>query len=339
MTKTALITGVTGQDGSYLARLLIDKGYEVHGITRRSSGHNTSRVDEQEIHLHYGDLTDSANLTAIINEVRPDEIYNLGAQSQVDISFKTAVYTANVDGLGTLRLLEAIRILDMVDQVRVYQASSSDLYGVSGTVPKDERSPFRPSSPYGVAKLYAYWIAVNYREAYDMFVCNGILFNHESPRRGEQFVARKISKAVARISLGLQEKFYLGNLDAQRDWGFAGDYVEAMWLMLQQDTPDDYVIATGRLTSLREFAKAAFKHVGIGLRFEGNGLAERGVDEGTGKVLVEVDPGLFRPTEIDILVGDPTKAYDVLGWKPKTTLDQLTALMVDYDLQLARGEC
>jgi len=346
MSKTALITGITGQDGTYLSRLLQDKGYEVHGITRRSAranpdeahAHHTEEHDLTGVRLHYGDLTDTSNITAIIEQVRPDEIYNLGAQSQVDISFSTPLYTADVDGLGTMRLLEAVRILGLTDAVRFYQASSSDLFGVSGTEPKDESTPFKPNSPYGIAKLFAFWIAVNYREAYDMFVCNGILFNHESPLRGEQFVARKISKAAARIALGLQDTLMLGNLDARRDWGFAGDYVKAMWLMLQQDEPDDYVIATGKLTSLRAFVRMAFAQTGITVRFVGSGLDEIGQDEATGNVVVRVDESLFRPTEVNDLVGDARKARQKLGWEPRTTLQELTALMVEHDSACARTE-
>ena len=342
-SKIALITGITGQDGAYLSRLLIDKGYEVHGIVRRSSDHNTARVDQlrkssdqkaAQLNLHFGDLTDSAGIISIVDAVRPDEIYNLGAQSQVDISFSTPVYTADVDGLGTLRLLEAVRVLGLADTTRIYQASTSDLYGTGGGVrPKNELTPFAPNSPYGIAKLYSYWIAVNYREAYDMYVCNGILFNHESPLRGESFVTRKISQAAARIKLGRQEVLQLGNLDAQRDFGFAGDYVDLMWLMLQQDVADDYVMATGTLTSVREFATAAFAHVGIELRFEGSGLDEIGIDVARNRIVIEISEEFFRPTDVEVLVGDASKAHRQLNWTPKTTLRELCAMMVEFDLQ------
>ncbi|MCL2680081.1 MAG: GDP-mannose 4,6-dehydratase [Coriobacteriia bacterium] len=342
VAKKALITGITGQDGAYLSRLLIDKGYEVHGIVRRSSDHNTARVDQlrtdsnqqaARLNLHFGDLTDSAGIMSIVESVQPDEIYNLGAQSQVDISFSTPLYTADVDGLGTLRLLEAVRVLGLANTTRIYQASTSDLYGKGSASPKCEQTPFEPNSPYGIAKLYSYWTCVNYREAYDMYVCNGILFNHESPLRGENFVTRKISSAVARIKLGKQDVLQLGNLDATRDFGFAGDYVELMWLMLQQDAADDYVMATGKLSSVREFARAAFAHVGIELRFEGSGLDERGIDAASGKTLLTVSKEFFRPTDVDLLVGDASKARQQLGWTPSTTLQELTAMMVDFDLQ------
>jgi len=345
--KVALITGITGQDGAYLAEFLLGKGYEVHGIKRRSSSFNTQRIDhlyqdphEQDIRfcLHYGDLTDSSNLIRLVGEIQPDEIYNLGAQSHVQVSFETPEYTADVDALGSLRLLEAIRILGLEKKTRLYQASTSELFGKVTEVPQSETTPFYPRSPYGVAKLYAYWIVVNYREAYGIYACNGILFNHESPLRGETFVTRKITRAVARIELGMQEKLYLGNLHAKRDWGFAGDYVELMWLMLQQDAPEDYVMATGVTTTVRDFAIAAFAHAGIELRFEGEGIAERGIDVATGKTLIEVDPRYFRPAEVDMLLGDASKAYEKLGWKPKTTLAELTALMVDYDIEAARRE-
>jgi GDPmannose 4,6-dehydratase len=345
--KVALITGITGQDGAYLAEFLLKKGYEVHGIKRRSSSFNTQRIDhlyqdphEKDIRfrLHYGDLTDSSNLIRLISEIQPDEIYNLGAQSHVQVSFETPEYTADVDALGALRLLEAIRILGLEAKTRLYQASTSELFGKVVEVPQSEKTPFYPRSPYGVAKLYAYWIVVNYREAYDIYACNGILFNHESPLRGETFVTRKITRAVARIKLGMQDCVYLGNLDAKRDWGYAGDYVELMWLMLQQDEPDDFVMATGVTTAVRDFCTAAFAHAGINLRFEGEGIDECGIDEATGKTLVKVDPRYFRPAEVDILLGDATKAYEKLGWKPKTTLEELTALMVDYDIEEARRE-
>ncbi len=345
--KRALITGVTGQDGAYLAEFLLDKGYEVHGIKRRSSSFNTQRIDHlyQDPHekgarfkLHYGDLTDTSNLIRIIQEVRPDEIYNLGAQSHVQVSFETPEYTADVDAVGALRLLEAIRILGMEKTCRFYQASTSELFGKAQEIPQKETTPFYPRSPYAVAKLFAYWTVVNYREAYGIHASNGILFNHESPLRGETFVTRKITRAASRIKYGLEEKLYLGNLDAKRDWGYAGDYVELMWLMLQQDEPDDYVMATGVTTSVREFVVAAFARAGFELRFEGEGVDERGIDVTTGKVLVEVDPRYFRPTEVDLLLGDPTKAYEKLGWKPRMQLPELTALMVDADLEEARRE-
>ena len=345
--KRALVTGVTGQDGAYLTELLLEKGYEVHGIKRRSSSFNTQRVDHlyQDPHvqdvkfrMHYGDLTDSTNLIRILQEVRPDEIYNLGAQSHVQVSFETPEYTADTDAMGTLRLLEAIRILGMEKECRFYQASSSELFGKVQEVPQSETTPFYPRSPYAVAKLFAYWIVINYREAYGMHASNGILFNHESPRRGETFVTRKITRAAARIKLGLEEKLYLGNLDAKRDWGFAGDYVELMWLMLQQDEPDDYVMATGVTTSVRDFVVAAFAHAGMELRFEGEGVAERGVDVATGRVIVEVDPRYFRPTEVELLIGDATKAREKLGWEPRVQLPELTAMMVDADLEEAARE-
>lgn len=354
MTKKALITGVTGQDGSYLAELLLEKGYEVHGIKRRSSSFNTDRIDhifqdphkeDVKFHLHYGDLTDSTNVIRIIQEVQPDEIYNLGAMSHVKVSFDEPEYSANVDGVGTLRILEAIRILGLEQKTKFYQASTSELYGLVQEVPQSEKTPFYPRSPYGVAKLYAYWISVNYREAYGMFACNGILFNHESPRRGETFVTRKITRAVARIVLGLQETTYLGNLDAQRDWGHAKDYVEAMWRMLQQDTPQDYVIATGQTTRVKDFVKKAFGALGVTVEFEGVGLQEIGkVTElknpehqvALGQVVVKVDPKYFRPTEVELLIGDPTKANTELGWKPKYDLDRLVLEMVESDYELAK---
>lgn len=345
--KRALITGITGQDGAYLAQFLLDKGYEVHGIKRRSSSFNTSRIDHlyQDPHessvrfrLHYGDLTDSTNLIRILQEVRPHEIYNLGAQSHVQVSFETPEYTADVDGLGALRLLEAIRILGMEESCRFYQASTSELYGLVREVPQSENTPFYPRSPYAAAKLFAYWIVVNYREAYGIHASNGILFNHESPLRGETFVTRKITRAAARIAHGLEDRLYLGNLDAKRDWGYAGDYVELMWLMLQQDEPDDYVMATGVTTSVRDFARAAFARAGFDLRFEGTGVDEKGIDEATGRVLVEVDARYFRPTEVDLLLGDPRKAHERLGWRPRVGLEELTAMMVDSDLEEARRE-
>jgi GDPmannose 4,6-dehydratase len=341
MNKTALITGITGQDGAYLAEFLLDKGYIVHGIKRRSSSFNTARIDhlykdphERNVNffMHYGDLTDSTNLIRIIQEVQPDEIYNLAAQSHVQVSFETPEYTANSDGLGALRLLEAIRILGLEKKTKFYQASTSELYGKVQEIPQKETTPFYPRSPYAAAKLYAYWITVNYREAYNMFVCNGILFNHESPIRGETFVTRKITMAVARIKKGLQEKLYLGNLDAKRDWGFAGDYVEAMWLMLQQDEPEDYVIATGETHSVREFVELAFGEVGIKIVWKEEGVDEVGLDAATGKVLVEIDPRYYRPTEVEILIGDPSKAKENLGWEAKVRLRELVKMMIEGDL-------
>ncbi|MCQ4088811.1 GDP-mannose 4,6-dehydratase [Saccharibacillus sp. JS10] len=340
--KKALITGITGQDGAYLAELLLGKGYEVHGIKRRSSSFNTDRIDhlyqdphdsETVFRLHYGDLTDSTNLIRIIQDVQPDEIYNLAAQSHVKVSFDTPEYTANSDAIGTLRLLEAIRILGMTDRVKFYQASTSELYGDVQETPQTEKTPFYPRSPYAAAKLYAYWITVNYREAYNMFACNGILFNHESPVRGETFVTRKITRAAARIKFGLQEKLYLGNMDAKRDWGYAGDYVEAMWKMLQQDQPEDFVIATGETHTVREFVEVAFRHAGIELTWEGSGIQEKAIDSSTGKTVVEVDSNYFRPTEVDLLLGDPSKAAAVLNWKPKVTFQRLVDLMMEEDLK------
>ncbi|MDF2678907.1 MAG: GDP-mannose 4,6-dehydratase [Brevibacillus sp.] len=347
MKKVALVTGVTGQDGAYLSEFLLEKGYEVHGIKRRASSFNTDRIDHlyQDKHdansrffLHYGDLTDSTNLIRIIQEVQPDEIYNLAAQSHVKVSFETPEYTANADGIGTLRLLEAIRILGMTEKTRFYQASTSELYGLVQEVPQRETTPFYPRSPYAVAKLYAYWITVNYREAYRMFACNGILFNHESPLRGETFVTRKITRAAARIRLGLQDKLYLGNLDAKRDWGYAKDYVKAMWLMLQQEVPEDFVIATGETHSVREFVDLAFRENGIELAWGGQGVEEVGIDQQTGKVLVEVDPLYFRPTEVDLLLGSPEKARRVLGWEPECTFAELVRSMVRADLAEANKE-
>lgn len=340
MNKKALITGVTGQDGAYLSEFLLKKGYEVHGIKRRSSSFNTGRIDHlyQDPHeknrnfvLHYGDLTDSTNLIRIVQQVQPDEIYNLAAQSHVAVSFETPEYTANADALGTLRLLEAIRILGLEKKTRFYQASTSEMYGKVQEIPQTETTPFYPRSPYGVAKLYGYWIAVNYREAYGMYCCNGILFNHESPIRGETFVTRKITRAVARISLGLQDKLFLGNLAALRDWGHARDYVQAMYLMLQQPVADDYVVATGRQVSVRDFVNAAFKEVGVELAWRGSGSAEQGVDRSSGKIQVEVDPRYFRPTEVDTLLGDPSKAKRELGWEAKTSLADMVKDMVAED--------
>jgi len=347
MMKTALITGITGQDGAYLAEFLLDKGYEVHGIKRRSSLFNTGRIDHLycdpheenvKLHLHYGDLTDSTNLIRIIQEVQPDEIYNLAAQSHVKVSFETPEYTANSDALGTLRLLEAIRILGLEKKTRFYQASTSELYGKVAEIPQTEKTPFNPRSPYAAAKLYAYWITVNYREAYGMFASNGILFNHESPVRGETFVTRKITRAAARIKLGLQKKVFLGNLDAKRDWGHARDYVEAMWRILQHDEPDDFVIATGETHSVRQLAELAFKEAGFNIRWEGTGVDEKGIDAETGQTLVEVDPRYFRPTEVDLLLGDATKAKEKLGWEPRISFKQLVREMVQEDLRLFKKD-
>lgn len=345
--KRALITGVTGQDGAYLAEFLLNKGYTVHGIKRRASLFNTDRVDHlyKDPHekgvrflLHYGDLTDATNLIRIIQEVKPDEIYNLAAQSHVMVSFETPEYTANADALGTLRLLEAIRILGLGEKTRFYQASTSELFGKALESPQKETTPFYPRSPYGVAKLYSYWITVNYREAYNFFACNGILFNHESPIRGETFVTRKITRAVARIKLGLQKKLYLGNLNAMRDWGHAKDFVEAQWLILQQDKPDDYVIATGQQYSVREFVEASFLEVGIEIKWNGKGIDEKGIDAATGKSLVEVDKCYFRPTEVDALLGDAGKAKKKLGWTPKITFKELVSEMVREDLKEAERD-
>ena len=343
----ALITGITGQDGSYLAELLLEKGYEVHGIKRRASQFNTDRIDhlyedphkeEVRLFLHYGDLTDSSNLIRIVQETRPDEIYNLAAQSHVQVSFDSPEYTADVDALGALRLLEAIRILDLTGHTRFYQASTSELYGKVQETPQTEATPFYPRSPYAAAKLYAYWITVNYREAYGIHASNGILFNHESPRRGETFVTRKITRAAARIQVGLQEKTYLGNLDAKRDWGHARDYVEGMWRMLQHDEPGDFVLATGRTTTVREFATLAFRSAGIDLAWEGSDEDEKGYDADTGRCVVEIDPRYYRPTEVDILLGDAAKARKKLGWEPNTSLETMAEEMVQHDLEEARRE-
>jgi GDPmannose 4,6-dehydratase len=344
--KVALITGITGQDGAYLAAYLLAKGYVVHGMKRRSSSFNTARVDDLYVDphaesvrffMHYGDMTDATNVIRILQEVQPNEIYNLAAQSHVQVSFETPEYTANADGLGTLRLLEAIRILGMGDRARFYQASTSELYG-DAPPPQDETTPFRPRSPYAVAKLYAYWITVNYREAYGFHASNGILFNHEGPTRGETFVTRKITRGVAAITLGLQDKIYLGNLDAKRDWGHARDYVEGMWRILQEDEPDDYVIATGETHSVREFVELAFRHVNRTVEWRSNGAHEKGHDTDTAQVLVEVDPRYFRPTEVDVLCGDATKARGKLGWKPKTLFADLVREMVEADLALVAKE-
>jgi len=349
--KTALITGITGQDGSYLAELLLSKGYMVHGVKRRSSLINTYRIDHLYIDphegkgnfkLHYGDMTDSTNIIRIVQETQPDEIYNLAAMSHVKVSFDNPEYTANADGIGTLRLLEAIRILGLEKKTRIYQASTSELFGLVQEVPQKETTPFYPRSPYGVAKLYAYWIIVNYREAYNMFACNGILFNHESPLRGETFVTRKITRAVAAIAQGLQDTLYLGNLNAQRDWGHAKDFVEAMWLILQQEIPEDFVIATGKTTTVRDFVKMAFSETGIEVEFEGKGENEKGIVSKCGndkyqlpigKKIIAVDPNYFRPTEVELLIGDATKAKEKLGWAPKLTLSQLIKDMVASDLE------
>jgi GDPmannose 4,6-dehydratase len=346
--KKALITGITGQDGSYLAEFLLQKGYEVHGIKRRSSSFNTERIDhlyqdphekDRKFFLHYGDMTDATNLIRIVQQIQPDEIYNLAAQSHVKVSYEMPELTAEIDALGALRLLEAIRILDLKKKTKFYQASTSELFsGKPGEAPQNEKTPFCPRSPYGIAKLYAYWITVNYREAYNIFACNGILFNHESPRRGETFVTRKITRAAARISLGLQDKLYLGNLNAKRDWGHSRDCVEAMWLMLQQTKPDDYVIATGQQHSVREFCELAFKEVKIDLKWQGEGINEKGINKRTNKVIVEIDPKYFRPAEVESLLGDPTKAKEKLGWQPKTSFQDLVKEMVQFDLKEAKRD-
>lgn len=356
MSKVALITGVTGQDGAYLSEFLLKKGYEVHGVKRRSSLFNTDRIDHLyhdrhednvKFHLHYGDLTDSMNLTRIIQEVQPDEIYNLAAMSHVKVSFDIPEYTANADGIGTLRILEAVRLLGLTQKTKIYQASTSELYGLVQQVPQSEKTPFYPRSPYAVAKMYAFWITVNYREAYDMYACNGILFNHESPIRGETFVTRKITRATARIALGMQDVCYLGNLDAKRDWGHAKDYVEAMWLILQQESPEDFVIATGKTTSVRDFVRMAFSRVGVELEFRGEGVEEKGyVAKASdpefplevGKLVIAVDPEYFRPTEVDLLIGDPSKAETKLGWKPRYSLDELVEDMIKGDLAIYRKD-
>lgn len=347
MNKVALITGITGQDGAYLAEFLLAKGYVVHGIKRRASSFNTDRIDHlyqdphvknQNFILHYGDLTDSMNLVRIIQEIQPDEIYNLGAQSHVAVSFECPEYTADTVGMGALRILEAIRITGLEKKTRYYQASTSELYGLVQEIPQTEKTPFYPRSPYAVAKLYSYWITVNYREAYGMYACNGILFNHESPIRGETFVTRKITRAFARIKLELQDKVYLGNLDAKRDWGHAKDYVEMQWLMLQQDNPEDFVIATGVQYSVRDFVNKAAKAVDIEIEWKGEGVDEKGYDKATGNCLVEVDKRYFRPTEVETLLGDPTKAKEKLGWVPKITLDEMVKEMVDNDVMIAKRD-
>lgn len=332
--KKAFITGLTGQDGSYLAEFLLEKGYEVHGIIRRASVANTSRIDHlmKDVHVYYGDMIDSSNLSRLMEKIQPDEIYNLAAQSHVQVSFDVPEFTADVDGLGTLRLLDAIR--EMRSGTRFYQASTSELFGgLPETAPQSEKTPFYPKSPYGAAKLYAYWITVNFREAYHLYACNGILFNHESPRRGENFVTKKITRSVACIAQGRQDKLSLGNLDAKRDWGYAKDYVEAMWLMLQQDEPDDFVIATGETHTVREFTELAFRHIGVELAWEGEGVEEKAYDRRTNRLLVDVDPRFFRPAEVEFLWGDPTKAKEKLGWRNKTSLAQLVEIMMDYDMK------
>lgn len=344
MSKKALITGITGQDGSYLAELLLEKGYEVHGIIRRASTFNTHRIDhlykdrhnkDVRMFLHYGDMTDSSNLNRLLEKIEPDEIYNLAAQSHVKVSFEVPEYTAEVDAIGTLRFLDAIK--DTGLRTKFYQASTSELYGLVQEVPQTEKTPFYPRSPYGVAKLYAYWITVNYREAYGLFACNGILFNHESPRRGETFVTRKITMAAARIKAGLQDKLFLGNLDARRDWGYAPEYVEGMWRMLQHSSPEDFVLATGKTYTVREFATLTFKELGIDLEWQGKGVDEKGIDRATGKVLVEIDPNYFRPTEVDLLVGDSSKAKKLLGWEPKVGIEELVQIMVKADWERVKG--
>ena len=347
--KTAVITGITGQDGSYLAELLLEKGYRVHGIKRRSSLFNTSRIDhlykdpheesDPRLTLHYGDLTDSTNLIRIIQQVQPDEIYNLGAQSHVAVSFESPEYTANSDALGTLRILEAVRILGLTEKTRIYQASTSELYGLVQEIPQKESTPFYPRSPYGVAKLYAYWITVNYRESYGMYACNGVLFNHESPRRGETFVTRKITRGMARVDVGLDDCLYMGNLDSLRDWGHARDYVQMQWLMLQQEQPEDFVIATGRQESVRKFIELSALSLGWGqIQWEGKGISEVGRREDTGAVVVRIDPRYFRPAEVETLLGDPTKAREKLGWTPTTTLEEMVAEMVAADKEIASNE-
>ena len=346
--KTALITGITGQDGSYLAEFLLEKGYQVYGLFRRGSTNTEERIrhllQEREqkgegLHLVYGDMTDSMNLVRLMLEIRPDEVYNLAAQSHVAVSFEEPEYTANADGLGVLRILEAVRVAGLAETTRIYQASTSELFGKVEEIPQKETTPFHPRSPYAVAKLYGYWITRHYREAYGMYAVNGILFNHESERRGETFVTRKITLAVANIVAGRQEKLYLGNLDAKRDWGYAKDYVECMWMILQHDKPEDFVIATGETRTVREFAQAAFAHAGIELRWEGEGVEEKGIDTATGRVLVEVSPEFFRPAEVDLLLGDPTKAKELLGWNPrKTSFEELVKIMTDHDMELVKRD-
>ena len=346
--KKALITGVNGQDGSFLSDFLLEKGYEVHGIIRRSSSFNTSRIEHlyieelkssENFYIHYGDMTDTSNIIRLISEIKPDEIYNLAAMSHVKVSFETPEYTADVDGVGTLRILEAVRILGLEKKTRIYQASTSELYGKVQEVPQRETTPFYPRSPYGVAKLYGYWITKNYRESYDMFAVNGILFNHESERRGETFVTRKITMAAARIAHGKQDKLLLGNLDAKRDWGYAKDYVECMWLILQHETPEDFVIATGEMHTVREFATLAFKHAGIEVEWQGEGIDEKGINRKTGEVVVEVNPDYFRLAEVELLLGDPSKAKKLLGWNPtSTSFEELVEIMVTHDCNLLKEE-
>lgn len=344
--KRALITGITGQDGSYLAELLLKKGYDVHGILRRSSSFNTWRIDHlyKDIHdtknffLHYGDLTDGTSIIKLIKEIEPDEIYNLAAQSHVKVSFETPEYTANSDGLGVLRILEAIKLLKMTDKIRMYQASTSELFGLVQETPQTEKTPFYPRSPYAAAKLYAYWIVKNYREAYNIFACNGILFNHESPRRGQTFVTRKITMGLCNIKLGNQEKLYLGNMDAKRDWGYAEEYVEAMWKMLQQDQPDDYIIATGETHTVREFVEESCKVLDIDLEWQGSGVGEKGIDKTTGKIIIEIDPQYFRPTEVDLLLGDASKSKEILGWEAQTKFKDLVQIMVKSDLDILENK-
>lgn len=347
MAKRALITGITGQDGSYLAELLLSKGYEVHGIKRRSSSFNTARIDHiyEDFHkedakffLHYGDMTDTSNLVRLIQQIEPDEVYNLAAQSHVKVSWDCPEFTANTDAIGTLRLLEALRVTGLDKKAKFYQASTSELYGMIQEPIQNEKTPFYPRSPYGVAKLYGYWITVNYRESFGMFASNGILFNHESPRRGETFVTRKITMAAARIKLGLQDKLYLGNLNSKRDWGHARDYVEGMWRILQHEKPDDFILATGRTTSIRDFVKMTFKYLDMDIEFKGKGVNEKGIDKKTGKVVVEVDPRYFRPAEVDVLLGDASKAKKLLKWEPKTSLENLCKEMVENDFDLAKRD-
>ena len=344
--KKALITGITGQDGSYLAESLLEKRYEVHGILRRSSSFNTWRINHmfqekreaKDFFLHYGDLTDGTNIIKLIKEIQPDEIYNLAAQSHVKVSFETPEYTANADGLGVLRILEAIKLLNMTDRIKMYQASTSELYGLVQETPQTEKTPFYPRSPYGVAKLYAYWMVKNYREAYNLFACNGILFNHESPRRGQTFVTRKITMALCNIKLGNQDTLYLGNIDSKRDWGYAKEYVESMWLMLQQDKPDDYVVATGETHTVREFIEESCRILGMEVKWEGIGVDEKGIDKKTGKTIVEIDPQYFRPTEVELLLGDATKAKEVLGWEAKTKFEDLVEVMIESDLDILENK-
>jgi GDPmannose 4,6-dehydratase len=344
--KKALITGITGQDGSYLAEFLLEKGYEVHGIIRRASSFNTGRLENifqypheenLRLFLYYGDLTDSTNIISIIKKIEPDEIYNLGAQSHVKVSFETPEYTAQSDALGVLRILEAVRLLNLDKKIKIYQASTSELYGKAVEIPQNEKTPFYPRSPYGVAKLYAFWIAKNYREAYNMFICNGILFNHESPRRGRTFVTRKVINSLCKIKYGMEECLYIGNLEAKRDWGYAKEYVESMWLMLQQEEPEDYVIATGESHSVRELIEETCKHLMIDIEWRGEGINEEGIDKGTGKVIIKIDSNYFRPTEVDYLIGDASKAKEKLGWEAKTKFHDLVKLMVDFEISKVRG--